>query len=98
MVTLDTNGRLVGLETVPEREAAAMRVDVLRPWDKLLALADLESAALRETDPGLLPPFYAHERMAWAGQYSAGLELRAEAAQPVDSEATRLFGSCRSGG
>ncbi len=81
MVTLDTDGRLVGLEVEPSDVSDSARaVEGSALGDGLLELAGLDPSALRQVEPQSLPPHFADERTAWVGRYPSDLELRAEAA------------------
>ena len=90
---LDTLGRLVWLDVVPDRVAdtPAPPADAAEPqasvsgsadWDQLFGLMGLEMSSLSRSEPLRRPEHYADERAAWEGAYPEDAEttLRIEAA------------------
>lgn len=81
---LDTAGRLVWLDVVPERlaEDSAPSGAAFTDWAALFATMGLDLAAFESAPPRLTPPHFADERVAWEGAFPEDPEtpVRIEAA------------------
>ena len=67
LVKLDTQGRLLEFQAVPPQVEGTDNgpAPEAAPWDRLLAAAGLDAAALAEAVPTWTPPAHADERRAW---------------------------------
>jgi len=79
LVTLDTDGDLIGLEIWPARSSIAGSGDAV-DWAVMLEMAGLDASTLRPSDNPTAPPMFADELAAWSGNYAGGSELRVKAA------------------
>jgi serine/threonine-protein kinase len=79
---LDSEGRLVMLEVIPERWREQQEATAATNWSEILELAGLDLTALAETEPQLLPPVFADTVAAWEGEApgSPGAAIRIDAA------------------
>ncbi len=81
-VILDTRGRLVELQVVPQQVEEAQQVKVEPDWRGLFAEAGLNMTAFTPIASEWLPPVYADTRAAWQGVYAdhPDIPIRIEAA------------------
>lgn len=85
---LDLQGRLVGLQVIPEsqsevepREATAKPVEQGELNERVLAAAGLtaeDRERLKSQEPSFLPPMFADRRLAWVGEDVAGVKGQLE--------------------
>jgi len=69
-VRLDTRGRLIALDAVPQEDAKPESAPVRTPdWSELFAQAGLPMSAFNPTSPTRLPPVFCDRRMAWEGRF-----------------------------
>jgi len=77
-VLLDVEGRLLGLEVIPESPEAdeGLGSETLEPdWSLLLAAAGFDVGQLTRTPPPALPPTYCDTTAAWTGTMSGAPEI-----------------------
>ena len=72
-LSLDTSGRLLGLEIVPpQREVDPTNAGVRNPtdWTPLFSEAQIDLTTFKPTEPRWIPGFYCDERAAWEGSFA----------------------------
>jgi hypothetical protein len=87
LLSLDDQGRLWSLATVPPQVSQPGTGGDGDPFSALLREAGLEEAGLTPVEPEWTPPYFATDRRAWTTPLEPDLEMRIEAAafasQPV---------------
>ncbi|HET9712776.1 MAG TPA: hypothetical protein VFP64_12860, partial [Pyrinomonadaceae bacterium] len=68
-VSLDTRGRLVKFQRVPQQLDEAGQSSTNTDWSKLFAAAGLDQTKFTPTEPKWVPLLYADERAAWEGPH-----------------------------
>jgi serine/threonine-protein kinase len=81
-ILLDSAGRLVMFEVIPERWREQQESAATTDWSQILELAGLDLTMLAETEPQLLPPVFADAVAGWEGEApgSPGAAIRIDAA------------------
>ena len=81
-MTLDTTGRLTGLEAMPAEASSDSKSTAPFDWTLLFKDAGLDFARFTPTTPLVTPPMAFDSRMAWLGTYGEGRpeQIRVEAA------------------
>ena len=81
-MTMDTTGRLLGLEAMPAENSSASKSAAPFDWTLLFKEAGLDFARFTAITPSSTPPMAFDSRMAWLGTYGEGRpeQVRVQAA------------------